>query len=228
MTGSRPIEPQSLAGPSLRWMLLGIAAGLACLGGLALAVDLPVARWFRTARPPGEVVRLLNFAEVFAHGLGAAALLAVAAGLDPTLRGFRRGGDLPRMVATAFTGGLLADLVKASVVRVRPRAADLTNLASVLGTFGDGVLVSPPGSRTDIASFPSGHAAVAAGLAAALTWRYPRGAAVFATLALLASLQRIVVSAHYPSDVACGAAIGLVGAAACLGNSRPRPNAVEF
>jgi membrane-associated phospholipid phosphatase len=37
-------------------------------------------------------------------------------------------------------------------------------------------------------------------------------------IATLAATQRIVSSAHYPSDVACGAAIGLLGAALCLGD----------
>ena len=35
-------------------------------------------------------------------------------------------------------------------------------------------------------------------------------------VATLAALQRVVSSAHYPSDVACGAALGLAAAAACL------------
>jgi membrane-associated phospholipid phosphatase len=39
-------------------------------------------------------------------------------------------------------------------------------------------------------------------------------------LAAAAALQRVVTSAHYPSDVACGAAMGLIGAACCLGGPR--------
>jgi undecaprenyl-diphosphatase len=70
-------------------------------------------------------------------------------------------------------------------------------------------------------SFPSGHAAVAAGLATALAWKYPHGAATFALLAAAAAAQRVVSSAHYPSDIAFGAAIGVAVAAVCLGGSRP-------
>jgi membrane-associated phospholipid phosphatase len=61
---------------------------------------------------------------------------------------------------------------------------------------------------------------VAAGLAAALTWRYPHGWPLFAMLAAATATQRVVTSAHYPSDVACGAAVGLIGAACCLGGQR--------
>jgi membrane-associated phospholipid phosphatase len=65
-------------------------------------------------------------------------------------------------------------------------------------------------------SFPSGHSAVAAGFAAALAFRYPHAAWFFAVVCLGAMLQRLVSSAHYPSDVFCGTAIGLLGAALCV------------
>ena len=106
------------------------------------------------------------------------------------------------------------------MARVRPRAADLASVASPFATFGDDSLAVAAPHFADLMSFPSGHSAVAAGLAAALTWRYPHGAPLFAMLAAAAALQRVVTSAHYPSDVACGAAMGLIGAACCLGGPR--------
>jgi membrane-associated phospholipid phosphatase len=199
--------------------LLATAALLACLGVAALAIDPAVAIWFRTHRPPREIARLLNFSEAFAHGTGVAVMLAAVFALDPTIRPRRGGGgwsDFARMVAATYAGGLAANLIKATVARVRPRAADLAELTSGLATFGDGVLAMADPGSSDIASFPSGHAATAAGLAAALCWRYPHGTWFFATVATLAALQRVVSSAHYPSDVACGAALGLAAAAACL------------
>ncbi|MFM7292258.1 MAG: phosphatase PAP2 family protein, partial [Planctomycetia bacterium] len=57
------------------------------------------------------------------------------------------------------------------------------------------------------------------GLAAALTWKYPRGTWLFVALAAAAAAQRVASSAHYPSDVLFGAAVGLVGAAVVLGNA---------
>jgi membrane-associated phospholipid phosphatase len=202
-----------------------IAVALFCLGGLMLAIDLPVARWCRNPRLPREALRLITFSEAFAHGTGAAALLVVVLVLDSRLRlpRPRRSGidpgarDFLRIVGATFAGGLIVDLVKASVERVRPRAADLAAVDSALDTFGVAALLPTSTSHADVASFPSGHAAVAAGFAAALAWRYPRAAVLFAVIATLAATQRIVSSAHYPSDVACGAAIGLCGAALCLG-----------
>ena len=64
------------------------------------------------------------------------------------------------------------------------------------------------------------------GLAAALAWRYPRGAPLFIFLAAATALQRVVSSAHYPSDTTFGAAVGLVAAAACLGAGSPRSAAL--
>lgn len=210
-----------------------LAAALLGLGGLALAVDLPVARWCRDARVPREAMRLLNFSEAFAHGTGAAALLVVVLVLDPRLRLPRVGrsgidpgaSDFLRIVCATFAGGLMVDLVKAAVERVRPRAADLAAIDSALGTFGVTALVPTSTSHADVTSFPSGHAAVAAGFAAALAWRYPRATVLFTVIATLAATQRIVSSAHYPSDVACGAAIGLLGAAICLGDRALEPAA---
>jgi membrane-associated phospholipid phosphatase len=219
--------------------LLAVAAVLSCLGLASLAVDLPVATWLRSHRPrltafkdfrgvEREIVRLLNFSEAFAHGTGVAVLLAAVLALDPTLRRGRSGNagwsDFARMVAATYAGGLAANLIKATIARVRPRAADLADLPSALATFGDGALaLTDPGS-SDLASFPSGHAATAAGLAAALSWRYPQATWFFAAIAALAAMQRVVSLAHYPSDVCCGAALGLVMAAVCL-SCGPRPRA---
>lgn len=217
--------PRAAAGRGFRRHLLALAVTLVVIGGLALAIDLPVATWCASAGLPKEVVRLLNFSEVFAHGTGAAALLCVVLALDPGLRLPWPGrttwrdpavGVFLRIIAATFTGGLLADIVKASVERVRPRATDFAQVATVWGTFSDAVLLPHSGSHSDVTSFPSGHAAVAAGFAAALAWRYPRNAALFAVIAAMAAAQRVASSAHYPSDVAYGAALGLAGAALWL------------
>lgn len=207
-------------------VLLTVATGLVAVGAAAFSIDLPVAEWCKTHRLPGEIGRLINLLEISGHALGAALMLIAAVTLDPTLRlpWFGRFGSseraCARMIAATYLGGLLVDLIKVSVARVRPHAADLTNLASAFGTFGDMSLAVQEPHRADLMSFPSGHSAVAAGLAAALAWRYPHGWPLFAFLAAATATQRVVTSAHYPSDVACGAAVGLIAAACCLGGPR--------
>lgn len=216
--------------------LAATALFLACLGGMALFVDLPVARWCKAGHVPAELRRFLNFSEVFGHGFGVATILLSAAVLDPTLGGWRAAPRflwLPvsrsfvQMVATAFAGGIIANMIKATLVdRVRPRAADLSAAVSALATFGDSVAATIT-SHSDVNSFPSGHAATAAGLAAALAGRYPRGSLLFTALATAAAAQRVSSSAHYPSDVFLGAALGLacaavIAVAANRGPTRPQ------
>jgi membrane-associated phospholipid phosphatase len=220
-----------------RRRLVAFSIALAAASSLALAFDLDVARWCQAGHLPGELRRLLNFAEVFAHGMGVAVILLVAIALDPSLAargpGDRRramfgflglSGDCWRMIAAAVAGGIMVDVIKAAVDRVRPRATDLASVASALATFGTAAAVRIT-SHSDVNSFPSGHAAMATGLAAALSWKYPRAAWLFAALAIAAATQRVATSAHYPSDVLLGAALGLAGAAVFLGASpdRERP-----
>lgn len=237
MIPSLPSRERSIGSRLLPSRLLAIAALLACLGGLSLGIDIDVARWCKEGNVPRGLMRFLNFSEVCGHGLGVGMILLAAAILDPGLGlGLRhRAGsrdrdkgpfglpvswDFLRMVATTFAGGIMANVVKLTLFdRVRPRAADLTAAASALATFGDS-LAAAIASHSDLNSFPSGHAATAAGWAAAFSWRYPRGRWLFAFLALAAAAQRVASSAHYPSDVFFGASLGLACAAAALGASR--------
>jgi membrane-associated phospholipid phosphatase len=69
-------------------------------------------------------------------------------------------------------------------------------------------------------SLPSGHAATAAGLAAALIWLYPKGRKLFPVLVVLVACHRIEAEAHYLSDVLGGAAVGVIVATACLSAGR--------
>lgn len=218
---------------TLRRRLVAGAAALVFLGGMAFFADIAVARWCKAGHVPKSLMRFLNFSEVCGHGMGVATILLAAAVLDPTLGGRRAlprltsVGSLPlsqdflRMVAASFAGGLLANIVKATPVdRVRPRAADLSTVVTAFSTFGD-TLATTIASHSDVNSFPSGHAATAAGLAAALSWKYPHGSWLFFGLAASAAAQRVVTSAHYPSDVCMGAALGLAAASAILGRARP-------
>ncbi|MFJ7149110.1 phosphatase PAP2 family protein [Streptomyces sp. NPDC100445] len=66
--------------------------------------------------------------------------------------------------------------------------------------------------RPDSSSFPSGHTAAAVAFTAALTPAWPVAGAVCAVPAALVAVERVQSGAHYPSDVAVGAGIGLVSA----------------
>jgi membrane-associated phospholipid phosphatase len=210
-------------GSRRRKLLLG-AAALASLGGILMPfADLAVGRWCASAHLPGEVRKLINLAEVFGFGLSVAILLGIILVVDRSWRSGTTAADrghqrrnFARFVVATYAGGLIVNLIKLCVVRVRPWATDFTALSSVLDTFTIACLATPPGTRADLAGFPSGHAATAAGFAAALSWRYPHAALLFAGLACVAAVQRLISLAHYPSDIAIGAAIGLAAAALVL------------
>ena len=64
------------------------------------------------------------------------------------------------------------------------------------------------------AGFPSDHATGAFAIAVALLLRHRLGGTVAVVLAVLIAVARVVVGAHYPTDVLAGAVLG--GAAALL------------
>lgn len=63
--------------------------------------------------------------------------------------------------------------------------------------------------RPDSSSFPSGHTAAAVAFTAAVAPAWPAASAACAVPAAMVALERVQSGAHYPSDVAAGAAIGL-------------------
>jgi membrane-associated phospholipid phosphatase len=207
--------------------LLAIATVLLVVGMAAFSIDLPIAAWCKAGRLRGDVGRFVNLLEITGNSGGAAVILIAAVTLDRGLR-------LPlswhltdgmqaflRMVAATYLGGLVVDVIKISVPRVRPQACDLAAVGAWIETFGSGARAAAATGDSVLRSFPSGHSAVAAGLAAALAWRYPHGWPLFAALAVATGFHRVITSAHYPSDVALGAAVGLIAAACCLGGPRP-------
>jgi undecaprenyl-diphosphatase len=66
--------------------------------------------------------------------------------------------------------------------------------------------------RPESSSFPSGHTAAAVAFTAAVAPTWPTAGAACALPAAMVALERIQSGAHYPSDVAVGAAIGLASA----------------
>jgi undecaprenyl-diphosphatase len=66
--------------------------------------------------------------------------------------------------------------------------------------------------RPDSSSFPSGHTAAAVAFTAAVAPTWPLAGALCAVPAAAVAVERVQSGAHYPSDVAAGAAIGLAAA----------------
>lgn len=94
--------------------------------------------------------------------------------------------------------GLTTDLIKPLVGRLRPK------LLFEAGLYG----FEPFRIGYEYNSFPSGHATTVFALAAALSLFFPRWRVPFFSLAVVVGLSRIIVGAHYPSDVMAGAYVG--------------------
>ncbi len=97
---------------------------------------------------------------------------------------------------------LFDTIIKRMIGRARPL---VTGIA-------DPFVFSPFKWTAEYASLPSGHATTAFAALVAFGTLWPRGRTVFWIYALLIAASRVAVTAHYPSDVLAGAAVGVVGA----------------
>lgn len=206
MTRAKASFRKGLSLPSLATVLIW-------LGVLAFALDVPIAIWLQENDLPSELLKPIKLAEIGGHGTGAAMVLFSAIYLarkEGSITHRRR--QLSRLIAATYLGSLVVDGLKLVIPRVRPRFADFTVGLNAQETFGSQLLEFGEHSKAALMSFSSGHSAVAAGLATALWWIHPPGRLVYLTLAILASLQRVINGWHYLSDVLIGAGIGLMGA----------------
>jgi membrane-associated phospholipid phosphatase len=179
----------------------GIPASLLALAALSLLVDLPVARSCSPANIPRFVFDVVDQLELFGHGVGATLIVITVAAVDRMRRPLTGW-----LLVCSLGAGLAANLIKSIICRHRPREIDLSTITSIQETFGPILAYWAPKAMGH--SFPSAHTAVGFGLAVGLTRLYPQAAWYWFTLAALVGLQRVVSSAHYPSDVFAGACVG--------------------
>lgn len=107
-----------------------------------------------------------------------------------------------RMLIAHEVATLMKDFIKRRVIRARPRSAAGKEHKPRRGRD----------TRKEASSFPSGHSAGAVAVARTAAAVYPQHAAAANAAAAGVSLARIPGCAHYPTDVAAGAAIGAVAA----------------
>lgn len=179
--------------------LLGIMLTLICAGFAALVVDAPLSRWAFSGKRLAWLHGFLGSMEPF--GQPTAILMTAGAIL---LCSWRLRPGVPRLVAASLGAGLMADLCKLLVSRVRPRAFDWSGTA--LATFHE--FLPGLGKGSSHQSFPSSHTATAMGFGLALATMFPEGRWLFMTATTLVALQRVEAGAHYLSDTCWGAAVG--------------------
>ncbi|MEI6315711.1 MAG: phosphatase PAP2 family protein [Syntrophus sp. (in: bacteria)] len=101
-------------------------------------------------------------------------------------------------VAVAMSG-IVADIIKIIVARYRPMMFFEANLYG-FDFFRIG---------HEYNSFPSGHVTTVFSVAAALSLFFPKYRALSLAYALVVSASRVIIDAHYVSDIIAGAYIGV-------------------
>jgi membrane-associated phospholipid phosphatase len=109
-----------------------------------------------------------------------------------------------RMMIAHEAATAAKDLVKTEIDRKRPRSADeRTQKEPKKGTH----------TAKEMTSFPSGHSAGAIAAARAFSREFPEYGPVAVGAAAFIALLQILRSAHYPTDVVAGLALGLAAEA---------------
>ena len=102
------------------------------------------------------------------------------------------------LLFTIVFSGILTNLIKNAIGRARPKHID--EVGAVHFDFGAFNFI--------YASFPSGHSVTFACLCMGLALFWPRFWPVWLVVALVGGISRVMVLAHYPSDVIVGLILG--------------------
>jgi len=135
-------------------------------------------------------------------------LFVALSALPPILTPFSQRILAAVMVRVGFLFAAIAvpshfvTIVKRMIGRARP----------MVGGNLDPSLFSPFVWRVEYASMPSGHATTAFAVLVAFGTLWPRARTVLLIYATTIAISRVVVTAHYPTDVLAGALVGIAGA----------------
>ena len=204
----RAFSRLSAASLAVRFAVWGAAVMLIEIVAIGW-VDRPLATYFREHGGSWRAVfdYIGPFGLALPYLIGFAVIFAVLCwggnlpALQPWAARMRGAARIPALLfASIALSGIVVDLLKVIVGRPRPK------LLFASGAYE----FSWIGLGADHWSFPSGHAATAAALAAALWCLWPRPLLLYAVAAALVAASRVVMGAHYLSDVIMGAFIGIV------------------
>jgi membrane-associated phospholipid phosphatase len=192
-------------------LAVGSVAGIAIVAATMILVDAPAVT--AAQRAPSWLIQVFDHITEFGKSLWflvpiAVALAMIALLATPALPRMSRGVLAALAVRLGFLffaiglPGLVFSVGKRLVGRARP---------FVEGTANP-LIYRPLGWNVEYASLPSGHAIDAFAAAMAIGALWPRARFVLWTYAVLIAVSRVVLTAHFPSDVMVGAVVGVIGA----------------
>ena len=192
-------------------LAVGSVAGTALVAATMILVDAPAVT--AAQRAPSWLIQIFDHVTEFGKSFWflipiALALAMIALLATPALPRMSQGVLAALAVRLGFLffaiglPGLVFSVGKRLVGRARPFVEGSANP----------LIYRPLGWSVEYASLPSGHAIDAFAAAMAIGALWPRARLVLWTYAVLIAVSRVVLTAHFPSDVMVGAVVGVVGA----------------
>lgn len=108
--------------------------------------------------------------------------------------------------AATSAAGLAATLIRVIAGRLRPNG--MSESTGLFNSGGNYWTLFRGFYTTQDLSFPSGHSCLAFATAAVLIYFFPRGKYLYVTVAAGCALTRVIMQAHFYSDILVGSALG--------------------
>jgi lipid A 4'-phosphatase len=197
-----------LASPTAR-LVIAVAATLILIGISIEIVDQPLALFFHARDPDlralfdftGRLGLTYGYLTVFGLAFGALHWGGRLPRLQPLARRMRTFSVIPAFLFCSIAAsGVVVDVLKFIFGRLRPK------LLFSSGAYDFSWL----GMRPDHWSFPSGHSATIVALMTALWCLWPQHLLFYVLVAIIVSLSRVAVGAHFLSDILAGALIAVL------------------